>query len=64
MWAKLEDVVKMQRREVLGVLSAAVGSALLPGSLATAEHTPAANHLPKERVTVELWQPLSAVTVK
>jgi hypothetical protein len=54
----------MQRREVLGVLSAAVGSALLPGSLATAEHTPAANHLPKERVTVELWQPLSAVTVK
>jgi glyoxylase I family protein len=51
MWAKLEDVVKMQRREVLGVLTAAVGSALLPGSLATAEHTPAANHLPKERVT-------------
>jgi len=41
----------MQRREVLGVLTAAAGSALLPGSFAAAEQTPAANHLPKERVT-------------
>ena len=47
----MEDVVKMQRREVLGVLTAAAGSALLPGSFAAAEPTPAANPLPKERVT-------------
>jgi glyoxylase I family protein len=42
--------VKMQRREVLGVLTAAAGSALLPGSFAAAQQTPAANQLPKERV--------------
>jgi predicted enzyme related to lactoylglutathione lyase len=47
----MEDVMKMQRREVLGVLTAAAGSVLLPGSLAAAEPTPAANPLPKERVT-------------
>jgi len=41
--------MKMQRREVLGVLTAAAGSALLPGSFAVAEPTPASN-LPKERV--------------
>ena len=51
MWANMDDVVKMQRREVLGVLTAAAGSALLPGSFGAAERTPAANHLPKERVT-------------
>jgi hypothetical protein len=28
MWANMEDVVKMQRREVLGVLTAAAGSEL------------------------------------
>ena len=50
-WANMEDVMKMQRREVLGVLTAAAGSVLLPGSLAAAEPTPAANPLPKERVT-------------
>jgi glyoxylase I family protein len=43
--------MKMQRREVLGVLTAAAGSALLPRSLAGAEPTPAANPLPKETVT-------------
>ncbi|WP_158945684.1 VOC family protein [Granulicella sp. S190] len=45
--------MKMQRREVLGVLTAAAGAALLPGSgsFAIAEPTPAANSLPKERVT-------------
>ena len=42
--------MKMQRREVLGVLTAAAGSALLPGSFAAAQQTPAANQLPKERV--------------
>jgi len=42
----------MQRREVLGVLTAAAGSALLPASLAAAvEPTPAPNQLPAERVT-------------
>jgi len=41
--------MKTQRREVLGMLTAAAGSALLPGSFAAAEPTPAANHLPKER---------------
>jgi len=42
----------MQRREVLGVLTAAAGSTLLPGSLAAAaEQTPAPNALPTERVT-------------
>ena len=44
--------MKMQRREVLGVLTAAAGSALLPVSLAAAvEPTPAPNQLPTERVT-------------
>ena len=43
--------MKMQRREVLGVLTAAAGSALLPGSLAAAQATPAATALPKEKVT-------------
>jgi glyoxylase I family protein len=55
----MEDVMKMQRREVLGVLTAAAGSALLPGSFAAAQPepsaaaqpTPAATPLPKERVT-------------
>jgi predicted enzyme related to lactoylglutathione lyase len=47
----MEDVMKIQRREVLGMLTAAAGSALLPGSFAAAEQTPPANHLPKERVT-------------
>src|SRR5262249_55393087 len=43
--------VKMQRREVLGVLTAAAGSALVPGSFVAAEQTPAANHPAKETVT-------------
>jgi len=51
--------MKMQRREVLGVLTAAAGSALLPGSYmgaetAGAETAPgpsALPNLPKERVT-------------
>lgn len=52
MSANTEDVVKMERREVLGVLTAAAGSALLPGSFAVAaEQAPAPNQLPQERVT-------------
>ena len=47
----MEDAVKMQRRELLGVLTAAAGSALLPVSFAAAEQTPATDRLPKERVT-------------
>lgn len=44
--------MKMQRREVLRVLTAAAGSAFLAGSRATAaEQTPGATDLPKERVT-------------
>ena len=49
--------MKLQRRELLRVLTAAAGSALLPGAIAAAEQTPAAeqthipNNLPKERVT-------------
>jgi len=43
--------MKMQRREVLGVLTAAAGSALLPGSFAVADTASTANALPKERVT-------------
>jgi len=43
--------MKMQRREVLGVLTAAAGSALLPKSFAAPQSTPTANPLPKERVT-------------
>ena len=42
--------MKMERREALGVLTAAAGSVLLPGSLpADAGQTP--NNLPAERVT-------------
>ena len=44
--------MKMERREVLGVLTVAAGSVLLPGSPpAAAEQTPAPNNLPTERVT-------------
>lgn len=44
--------MKMRRREVLGVLTAAAGSALLPDSLtAAAEQAPVPNNLPQERVT-------------
>jgi glyoxylase I family protein len=43
--------MKTQRREVLGALTAAVGSALLPGTFAAAEQTPAANPAAKETVT-------------
>ena len=46
----------MQRRALLGVLTATAGSALLPGSLAAAPEqepaqTPAPSHLPKETVS-------------
>ncbi len=41
----------MKRREVLGVLTAAAGSAFLPGSFATAEQAADSSHLPRERVT-------------
>jgi len=41
----------MQRREVIGALAAAAGSALLPGSFAAAEPAPGANTPTKERVT-------------
>jgi predicted enzyme related to lactoylglutathione lyase len=48
----MEAAVKMERRDVLGVLGVAAGSVLLPGSLpAAAEQTPAPNDLPAERVT-------------
>src|SRR5262245_24613161 len=40
----------MQRRDVLGVITAAAGSALVPSSFAGAAQTPAVS-LPKERVT-------------
>jgi predicted enzyme related to lactoylglutathione lyase len=43
--------VKLQRREVIGALTAAAGSALLPRSLASAEQVPAADHPTKETVT-------------
>jgi predicted enzyme related to lactoylglutathione lyase len=43
--------VKTQRREVPGVLAAAAGSALLPGSLSVAGQTPTANNPAKETVT-------------
>src|SRR5262245_21223174 len=50
--AQGSSVMKMQRREVLGVLTAAAGSALLPGSFAAAaEQTPVPNNLPQEKVT-------------
>ena len=41
----------MERRELLGVLTAAAGSALLPASFALGEPTPASDHLPMEKVT-------------
>lgn len=40
-----------QRRELLTALTAAAGSALLPGSFTAAEQTPAANPPAKETVT-------------
>ena len=43
--------MKTQRREVLGVLTAAVGSALLPGSFAIAEQTPAPDPSSREAVS-------------
>ena len=43
--------MKMQRREVLGGLAAAAGSALLPESSAAGEQTPTPKNLPTERVT-------------
>jgi predicted enzyme related to lactoylglutathione lyase len=42
--------MKLQRRELLGVLTATAGSVLLPGSFALAQPAPAADSLPKERV--------------
>jgi predicted enzyme related to lactoylglutathione lyase len=45
--ANTEDTVKTQRREVLGVLAAAAGSALLPGPFAVAQ-APAANQSAKQ----------------
>lgn len=44
-------ILQKERREFLTVLTAAAGSALLPGSFAVAEQTPAANHPAKETVT-------------
>jgi glyoxylase I family protein len=43
--------MKTERREVLGVLAAAVGSALLPRPLAIAEQTPAESPSRKEAVS-------------
>jgi catechol 2,3-dioxygenase-like lactoylglutathione lyase family enzyme len=46
--------VEIERREMLGILTAVAGSALLPASLAAGEEqtpAPAAGHLPTERVT-------------
>jgi glyoxylase I family protein len=43
--------VNKQRRELLTALTAAAGSALLPGSFAAAGQVPAANHPAKETVT-------------
>jgi len=43
--------VNTPRREVLGVLAAAAGSALFPGPFALSQQNPAAENLPKERVT-------------
>ena len=42
--------MKRQRRDVLGALTAAVGSAVLPGSFVVAEQGPAANPSAKETV--------------
>lgn len=50
--AHQEDAVNIPRREALGILTAAAGAALLPGSVGAAgEQTPAANSLAKEKVT-------------
>ena len=43
--------MKMQRRKVLGMLTAAAGSALLPSPSMAAEIAPVPYALPKERVT-------------
>ena len=43
--------MKRQRREVLGALTAAVGSALLPGAFAVAQRPPVTNPGAKEAVT-------------
>ena len=44
--------MKIERRDVLGVLTVAAGSVLLPGSVpAAGGQTPAPNDLPAERVT-------------
>ncbi len=43
--------MKTRRREVLGALTAAVGSALLPASLAAAEREPVTSDAAKETVT-------------
>ncbi|RRA47582.1 VOC family protein [Acidipila sp. EB88] len=43
--------MKMRRREVLGVLAASAGAALLPTSPLGAESVSIANTLPKEKVT-------------
>ena len=41
----------MQRREAIGMLTAAAGSALLPGSSASTEQVPATDYPAKETVT-------------
>lgn len=43
--------MKTQRREALGMLTAAVGSALLPASFAIAEQTPSVNGATREAVS-------------
>jgi glyoxylase I family protein len=47
----METFMNTQRRQILGMLTAVAGSALLPEPFAAAEQTPAANHLSKEKVT-------------
>ena len=52
----LEDLMKLKRRDMLGVLTAAAGSALLPesataASIQTPLRTSVPNQLPNERVT-------------
>jgi glyoxylase I family protein len=46
-----DPFVNKQRRELLTALTAAAGTALLPGAFAVAEQTPAANPHTKEMVT-------------
>ena len=43
--------MKMERRDVLGVLTVAAGAVLLPGALPAAGQTPVPTDLPRERVT-------------